>query len=256
MLLAIDLGNSNLTCGLFAGDALAHTFRAETRLSRTTDEYAVLLRQLVTLRGVQESAVTGAILASVVPQLTEVLQLATQQAFGFRPMLVGPGIKTGVPVHYDNPHDVGADRIVNAVAAFDQVGGPVIVVDLGTGTTFDCISGKGEYLGGAIAPGLEVSLTALMGRAAKLRPVEIAEPPQVIGRSTQHALQSGVVFGYAALIDGMVARIEAELGHECTVIGTGGLATLLARHARSIDRVDPELTLKGLRVLYRRNAGK
>jgi type III pantothenate kinase len=159
-----------------------------------------------------------------------------------------------VPVHYDNPHDVGSDRIVNAVAAFEQVQGPVIVVDLGTGTTFDCISPRGEYLGGAIAPGLEVSLTALMGRAAKLRPVEIAEPPSVIGRSTQHALQSGVVFGYAALIDGMVARIEAELGHECTVIGTGGLASLLARHAHSIDRVDTELTLKGLAVLFRRNS--
>jgi type III pantothenate kinase len=254
MLLAIDLGNSNLTCGLFVEDRLAHTFRAETRLSRTTDEHAILLRQLVTLHGVDASAVQGAILASVVPQLTEVLQAATLQAFGVRPLLVGPGMKTGVPVHYDNPHDVGSDRIVNAVAAFEEVQGPVIVVDLGTGTTFDCISPKGEYLGGAIAPGLEVSLTALMSRAAKLRPVEIAEPPGVVGRSTQHALQSGVVFGYAALIDGMVARIEAELGYECTVIGTGGLAMLLAKHARSIDRVDPELTLKGLRVLFQRNS--
>jgi type III pantothenate kinase len=254
MLLAIDLGNSNLTCGLFVGDELEHTFRAETRLSRTTDEYAILLRQLVTLRGIEANTVDAAILASVVPQLTEVLQAATLQAFGVKPLLVGPGMKTGVPVHYDNPHDVGSDRIVNAVAAFEQVQGPVIVVDLGTGTTFDCISPRGEYLGGAIAPGLEVSLTALMGRAAKLRPVEIAEPPSVIGRSTQHALQSGVVFGYAALIDGMVARIEAELGHECTVIGTGGQASLLARHAHSIDRVDTELTLKGLAVLFRRNS--
>lgn len=256
MLLTIDLGNTNLTCGVFDDEQLVYTFRAETRLSRTADEYAVLFRQLLALHGIPEGGISSAILASVVPQLTYVVLDAARQAFGFRPLLVGPGMKTGVPVLYDNPHDVGADRIVNAVAAFNEVRGAVIVVDLGTGTTFDCISPRGEYLGGAISPGLEVSLSALMERAAKLRPVEIAEPPSVIARSTQHALQSGIVFGYASLIDGMVARIRAELGYPCTVIGTGGMAPLLAKHARSIERVDPDLTLKGLRLLYQRNAPK
>jgi type III pantothenate kinase len=256
MLLVIDLGNTNLTFGVYVDDTLKHTFRAETQLSRTADEYAVLLRQLCILHGIPEQGVTGAILASVVPQLSEVVLEAAQKAFGLRPMLVGPGIKTGVPVLYDNPHDVGADRIVNALAAFHEVQGPAIVVDLGTATTFDCISPKGEYLGGAIAPGLEVSLAALMGRAAKLRPVEIAEPPTVVARSTQHALQSGVVFGYASLIDGMVTRIQKELGYTSTVIGTGGLAPLLARHATTLNRVDPMLTLKGLRLLYLKNRPK
>lgn len=256
VLLTIDLGNTNLTCGVFDGERLAYTFRVETRLSRTTDEYAVLFQQLLTLHGIPDGAVDAAICASVVPQLTFVVLEAARQAFRLRPLLVGPGMKTGIPVLYDNPHDVGADRIVNAVAAYSEVKGPVIVVDLGTGTTFDCISPKGEYLGGAIAPGLEVSLAALMGRAAKLRPVEIAEPPTVVARSTQHALQSGVVFGYASLIDGMVERIQAELGYSCAVIGTGGLAPLLAKHARTLSRVDPELTLKGLRLLYQRNAPK
>jgi type III pantothenate kinase len=256
VLLTIDLGNTNVTCGVFDGEQLVYTFRAETRLSRTTDEYAVLFRQLLALHGIPEGGVTSAILASVVPQLTYVVLDAARQAFGLKPLLVGPGMKTGVPVLYDNPHDVGADRIVNAVAAFNEVRGAVIVVDLGTGTTFDCISPRGEYLGGAISPGLEVSLSALMERAAKLRPVEIAEPPSVIARSTQHALQSGIVFGYASLIDGMVARIRAELGYPCAVIGTGGMAPLLAKHARSIERVDPDLTLKGLRLLYQRNAPK
>lgn len=256
MLLVIDLGNTNLTFGVYDGDRLEHTFRAETQLSRTADEYGVLLRQLTALHGIPSDAVKGAIMASVVPQLSEVVAEGAHKAFGIRPMLVGPGMKTGVPVRYDNPHDVGSDRIVNALAAFSEVKGPVIVVDLGTATTFDCISPTGEYLGGSIAPGLEVSLSALMGRAAKLRPVEIAEPPSVVGRSTQHALQSGIVFGYASLIDGMVSKIQAELGYECTVIGTGGLAGLLSKHAKSIQSVDPMLTLKGLRLLYLRNAPK
>jgi type III pantothenate kinase len=256
VLLVIDLGNTNLTFGVYAGDRLAHTFRAETQLSRTADEYGVLLRQLTALHGIPSDGVKGAIMASVVPQLSEVVVEGAHKAFGIRPMLVGPGMKTGVPIRYDNPHDVGADRIVNALAAFHEVQGPVIVVDLGTATTFDCISPTGEYLGGSIAPGLEVSLSALMGRAAKLRPVEIAEPPNVVGRSTQHALQSGIVFGYASLIDGMVSKIQTELGYECTVIGTGGLAALLSKHAKSIQRVDAMLTLKGLRLLYLRNAPK
>ncbi len=250
------MGNTNLTVGLFDGETLRHTFRAATVLSRTADEYAVVLHQVLSVHKVSHHAVTAAIVASVVPPLTNVVSRAITISFGVEPLIVGPGMKTGVPVHYDNPHDVGADRIVNAVAAFHKAQGAAIVVDLGTATTFDCISERGHYLGGAIAPGIEVGLNALMSRAAKLRPIEIAEPPRVIGRNTTHSLQSGVVFGYAGLIDGLVARLKEELSPDARVIGTGGLAPLLAQHARSLQEVDLDLTLNGLRLLYERNAGQ
>lgn len=253
MLLAVDIGNTNLTFGLFDGVALSLTFRAETVRSRTADEYAALLRQLAFVHDIDVKDVSSAIIASVVPQLTEAVANAVQIAFGCTALVVGPGTKTGVAVRYDNPHDVGADRIVNAVAAFQRHQAGVIVVDLGTATTFDCISPKGEYLGGVICPGVQISLDALMTRAAKLRPVDLAVPPRVVGRNTPHALQSGIVFGYASLIDGLVAKIKAELGFPCHVLATGGLAGLLAPHCTGIDSVDPTLTLDGLRILYERN---
>jgi type III pantothenate kinase len=254
MLLAIDIGNTNLTCGLFDAQTLTLTFRAETVRSRTADEYAALLLQLTQVHRVGSGAVDAAIIASVVPQLTDVIVQAVRIAFGQTAAVVGPGTKTGVSVRYDNPHDVGADRIVNAVAAFQRAAGAVVVVDLGTATTFDCISPKGEYLGGVIAPGLQISLDALMSRAAKLRPIELAVPPRVVGRNTTHALQSGVVFGYASLIDGLVTKIIQDLGYPCHVIATGGLAPLLAPHCTTVQEVDPDLTLQGLRILHARNS--
>lgn len=253
VLLAVDLGNTNITYGIFREAALERTFRTQTVRSRTADEYAVLLRQLLDFHGIRPGALHAAILASVVPQLTEVLTQAIELVFGTSPLVVGPGMKTGIPVLYDNPHDVGADRVVNAVAAYERVRGPAIVVDFGTATTFDCISPKGEYLGGIIVPGIHVSLDGLMERAAKLRPIELAEPPRVVGKNTAHSLQSGVVFGYAAMLDGLVDKIQRELGYQCYVIGTGGLAALLAKQSVALQSIDPDLTLHGLRILFDRN---
>lgn len=254
MLLVIDIGNTNIVGGLYEGRTLAHTFRISTLHTRTADEYWALLANLVSLQGVQSSAIHAAIIASVVPQLTEVLAGAVRRCFAREPLVVGrPGFKTGISVLYESPRDVGADRIVNAVAAFDRVHAGVIVVDFGTATTFDCISPKAEYLGGVIVPGVQVSLEGLLSHAAKLRPIELAVPPHIVGRTTAHSLQSGVIFGYAALVDGLVARLETELGFPCEVIATGGLASLIIPHSRSVKTIDPNLTLEGLRLLYERN---
>jgi type III pantothenate kinase len=256
VLLAIDLGNTNITLGLFDGERLLNTFRAETVHARTADEYAIVLRQMFVFSGVDVRKIDAAVMASVVPPLTDVLADATHQAFGCSPLIIGPGTKTGISVRYENPYEVGADRVVNAAAAFDRVHGGAIVVDFGTATTFDCISPKGEYLGGVIAPGIRVSLEALLGRAAKLRPVEIAAPPSVLGRNSAHSIQSGIIHGYASLVDGLVTKLKAELGFPCAVLATGGLAPLIAKHSQSIESVDPELTLIGLRLIYQRNTLK
>ena len=255
MLLAIDVGNTHTTCGLFSERSLLHTFRIETRPSRTADEHAVLLQQLVGLRGLTREAVDDAILASVVPPVTEVLVEAVRLAFDCEALIVGPGIKTGISVVSQSSREVGADRIVNAVAVHDVVPPErgAIVVDFGTATTFDCVSPKGEFLGGAIVPGVQVSLDALVRHAAKLQPVEIVAPPQVLGRNTTQAIQSGVVHGYASLVEGLVAKLKRELPFECSVIATGGLGTLIAAHATCFDGVEPELTLRGLRILWERN---
>jgi type III pantothenate kinase len=257
MLLAIDVGNTNIVFGLFDGATLVEQFRVESSRGRTGDEYAVFLRQLLSMRGVEPNAVTASILASVVPSLTEPMLALVRRAFGHEALVVGPGIRTGMPILYENPREVGADRIVNAVAAFERFARGVIVVDFGTATTFDCISPKGEYLGGVIAPGIQISADALFARAAKLPRVEIARPPRAVGRNTQHSMQSGIVYGYVALVDGLVARLTAELAFdgECAVVATGGLARLIAPLSQSIHDVDDELTLTGLRILYERNQG-
>lgn len=254
MLLAVDLGNTNVVLGLYQGERLVQTFRVATVRSRTEDEYAVLLQQLFSLRQLSFHSVSAAIIASVVPQLTDVMVSAIRQAVGREPLIVGPGLKTGMPVLYDNPPDVGSDRIVDAVAAYARYQGGVIVVDFGTATTFNCVSPKGEYLGGVIVPGVKVSLEGLMQSAAKLRPVELTAPPRVLGRNTTHALQSGVIHGYAAMVDGLVDRLVEELGFPCRIIATGGLSSLIGKHSKRIEALDLNLTLEGLRILYERNS--
>ncbi|NRA36122.1 MAG: type III pantothenate kinase [Polyangiaceae bacterium] len=253
MLLTVDIGNTSVAFGLYEGKTLVQTFRAETVRERTSDEYGVLLRQMLRLKGIDDAKIAGAILASVVPPLTDVMVDAIRQAFAREPLVVGPGIKTGISVLYENPREVGADRIVNAVAAYDRVAQGVIVVDFGTATTFDCISPKGEYLGGVIVPGIQVSLEGLLARAAKLSRIEIAVPPRVVGRNTTHALQSGVVHGYAAMVDGLVEKIREDLGFPCRVMATGGLARLIAEQTTTLESVDEYLTLDGLRILHERN---
>ncbi len=253
MLLAIDVGNTNITFGLLDGARLVSQFRSASSRTRTADEYAVFVREVLSLRGIDYKAIRAAIVASVVPPLTDTMAELVRRAFAREPMVVGPGIRTGMPILYDNPREVGADRIVNAVAAFDRVQGPVIVVDFGTATTFDCVSPKGEYLGGAIVPGVQISAEALFSRAAKLSRIEIAVPPRVVGRNPTHSMQSGILHGYASMVDGMIGRINEELGYESAVIATGGLASLIAKLTKSIQHVDDALTLDGMRIVYERN---
>jgi type III pantothenate kinase len=253
MLLAIDVGNTNIVYGLFEGEALVHQFRVESARGRTADEYAVQLRSLLDMHDVPPEKVTAAILACVVPSLTEPMTQLVKRAFGRDAVVVGPGIRTGMAILIENPREVGADRIADAVAGFDKAKGGVIVVDFGTSTNFDVVTPKGEYLGGVLAPGLQISAEALFTRAAKLSRVEIAKPPKVVGKNTVQAMQSGIVFGYVGLVDGLVERILTEVGFPCAVIATGGLAPLIAPLSKAIGEVDDHLTLTGLRLLYERN---
>ena len=253
MLLAIDVGNTNISFGVFEGEALLHHVRAESARARTADEYAVLVRQMLALHGVGAEGIDSAIIASVVPTLTDTMVGLVRRAFHRDALVVGPGIRTGMPILYENPREVGADRIVNAVAAYEWARAGVIVVDFGTATTFDCVTPRGEYLGGVIAPGIQISAEALFSRAARLHRVEIALPPRVVGRNPVHSMQSGIVYGYAGLVDGLSARLKRELGYPCRVVATGGLARLIAPQTESIEVVDDDLTLTGLRLLYERN---
>jgi len=253
MLLVVDVGNTNISFGVFQGAALLHHVRCESARSRTPDEYAVLVRQMLALRGVDLGGIDAAIVASVVPTLTDTMVGLVRRAFGQEALVVGPGIKTGMAILYENPKEVGADRIVNAVAAYEWAKGPVIVVDFGTATTFDCVTPKGEYLGGVITPGVQISAEALFSRAARLHRVELALPPRVVGRNPVHSMQSGIVYGYAGLVDGLVSRLRKELGYPLRVIATGGLARLIAPQTEAIEEVDDDLTLTGLRLIHERN---
>ncbi len=256
MLLAVDIGNTNLVGGLFEGENLKQRFRLSTGRTRTVDEHAALLSQILQLRGVDPQRIDACILASVVPPATNVIAEAIELVVGQVPLIVGgPGLKTGIRIRYDNPREVGADRIVNAVAAHARTQRAVIVVDFGTATTFDCVSAEGDYVGGVIVPGVQVSLDGLLGRAAKLSRIDLSEPPRVIGSNTVHSMQSGVLYGYASLVDGLLEKISAEMGGKCRTLATGGLAEKICNHTKRVDEVCPDLTLEGLQLMYARNRG-
>jgi len=253
MLLTIDIGNTNITFGLYEGDTLGPRWRIRTIHDKMPDEYGILLDRLFHHRGYRPDQVTGIALASVVPPLTPIFQQVCQDYVGQAPLVVDAGVKTGVPIRYENPRGVGADRIVDAAAVKALYSLPACVVDFGTATTFDAVSAEGDYLGGAIAPGIGIAAQALFERTAKLPRIQLTRPPSVIGRNTPHAMQSGLLFGYVGLVEGMVDRFKAELGPETQVVATGGLAELIARETDVIDVVDPWLTLHGLRIVYQLN---
>src|SRR3981081_2643665 len=274
MLLVLDVGNNTTLLGGFtrakadAGlaaadkrsydapryDHLLANWRVATVQTSTVDEYGVLFRNLFAMAGLEVSGMNGIVISSVVPPLDPVLRQVCERYFNSKPLFIEPGIKTGMPVHYDNPAEVGADRIVNAVAAFEKYGGPCVIVDFGTATTFDCVSAKGEYLGGIISPGLGISADALFERTARLPRVEIRKPERVIGSTTVGSLQSGLYYGYLGLVDGILERLLEEMGKEATVVATGGLAVLLGTGSKYIKHVDDLLTLDGLRLIWERNA--
>jgi type III pantothenate kinase len=253
LLLTIDVGNTNTVLGVHDGEELRAHWRLTTRREQTADEYGILVRNLFAAHGIEPREVGGVALASVVPPLTSVLVALSRNYLGQDPLVVEPGVKTGMPILYEPPGDVGADRIVNGVAALAAYGAPVIVVDFGTATTFDVVNRKGEYVGGVICPGVGISADALFQRAARLPRVDVRHPGRVIGRSTVGSIQSGLYFGYAAMCEGIIARIKAELGEPVKVVATGGLAETLASEIPSIEAVDPVLTLTGLRLIWARN---
>jgi type III pantothenate kinase len=253
LLLTIDAGNTNTVLGLHQGAELKNHWRLTTRREQTADEYEILVRNLFAAAGLSPTEVVGVCLASVVPPLTPVLVALCRQYLGQEPVVIEPGVRTGMPILYEPPGDVGADRIVNGVAAFAAYGGPVVVVDFGTATTFDVVSKKGEYVGGVICPGVGISADALFQRAARLPRVDVKNPGRVIGRSTVASMQAGLYFGYAAMVEGLIVRIKAELGEPTRVVATGGLAETLAGDIPSIEAVDSALTLTGLRLVWERN---
>ncbi len=256
MLLVMDVGNTNTVVGVYRGEELLHHWRLASLRNRTVDELGVLVRQLFTLPELAAKEIDAIAIASVVPPLTPSLAGMASKYFGTEALFVEPGVKTGMPILYENPQEVGADRIANAVAAFEGYGGPVLVVDFGTATTVDAVSARGEYLGGVIAPGVQISSEALFQRAARLPRVEIRRPEQVIGRNTVQSMQSGLFYGYLGLIEGLLSRLKAELSPSARVVATGGLAPVFGEEFEGFDAVDPFLTLEGLRLIYVRNRGE
>jgi type III pantothenate kinase len=251
-LLVVDVGNTNVVLGIYRGDELAGSWRLATARERTADEYGILTRQLI---GEFAGTLDGAIVSSVVPPVNSAFAWMIEHHFGVEPLFVEPGVKTGIAIHVDNPQEVGADRIVNCVAAFERYGGPAIIVDFGTATTFDVVTANAEYVGGVIAPGINISAEALFARASRLPRVDIRRPPTVIGTNTVVNMQSGLYFGYLGLVDGIITRMKKELPPVKKVLATGGLAALLARDSEHIEEVHEDLTLEGLKIIFDRNRG-
>ena len=257
MLLAIDVGNTETDIGVFQGERLAWTWRVATGRKRTPDELALLFGGFLAQQGMSFSReITGVAIASVVPDQTQSLRDMVREYFHFPAVVVEPGVKTGIPILIDNPREVGADRIVNALAAFDKYGGPCVIVDVGTATTYDAVSENGEYLGGAIAPGIQVSAAALFGATARLPRVELTVPKLPIGKNTVDSIRSGLLFGTAAEVDGMVERMQKELGGHVTVVATGGFADVIVPLSQAIEHHEPWLTLEGLRLIYEKNTAR
>jgi type III pantothenate kinase len=255
MLLVVDVGNTNIVAGVYPDgeDQLLLNWRLSTDPHRTDDEYGLLFNGLFAYNGISFNAVTAVVISSVVPPLTPALERMIEKYFRLKPLVVGPGVKTGINILYEDPKEVGADRIVNAIAAYSKYGGPLVLVDFGTATTFDAVSADGAYLGGAIAPGIGISTDALFEHAAKLSRIELARPKSVIGRTTVASMQSGIIFGFAGQVDELVRRIRQELGGSAKAVATGGFASLIAKETATIDIVDPFLTLEGLRLIYLKN---
>lgn len=253
MLLVIDVGNTNIVLGIFKDQELVDHWRVSTDRLRTTDEYGVLIRHLFYLNGVNSEEIDAIIISSVVPPVMPTLERMCQRYFGLTPLVIGPGVKTGMDIKYDNPREVGADHIVNAVAAYEKFGGPVIIIDFGTATTFCAVDKKGTYLGGAICPGIGISTDALVQRTAKLPRIEVVQAEKVICRNTVESMQAGVFYGFVGQVDGIVSRMRKELGCKAKVVATGGLAVIVAPATDAIDVVEPMLTLEGLKIIYDRN---
>ena len=253
MLLVIDVGNTNMVLGVYKDTELLDHWRISTDRQRTTDEYGVLIRELFYLNDFRADDINAIIISSVVPPVVPTLERMCQRYFGLSPLLIGPGVKTGMDIRYDNPREVGADRIVNAVAAYEKYGGPVIIVDFGTATTFCAVDAKGVYLGGSICPGIGISTEALVQRTAKLPRIELKRTGSVICRNTIESMQAGVFYGFVGQVEGIVSRMRRELDMSARVVATGGLAVVIAPATKAIDVVEPMLTLEGLRIIYERN---